>query len=91
MTFGTELPSCLRAAHTSNSSPAILLTATVLETNTMVVARYLPISASTRYRPGLRLPNGMYTLPGATLTNSLEDPARFTPAGGWIGLACHNG
>ncbi|MNP63318.1 hypothetical protein D3C76_1587010 [compost metagenome] len=91
LTFGTELPSCLRAVHTNNSSPAILLTATELETKTMVVARYLPINASTRYSPGFSLPNGIYTLPDATLTNSLEDPARFTPSGGWIGLACHSG
>ena len=55
---GTGVPSCLRADHTSSSLPAILLTATVLETNTTVVARYLPTSASIRYSPGLSLPSG---------------------------------
>ncbi len=52
-------PCFLPAVHTRSSLPDTLLSATVSETNTTVVARYPPTIASTRYSPGSCWPRGI--------------------------------
>src|SRR5450830_2077434 len=87
----TAAPLSRRAVHTSIWLDDTLVTATVSETKTRVVARCSPMMASTRYRPGLRLPIGIITLPALGAIKPLLDPSRSTSFGGAMGAACQIG
>ncbi|MNN33894.1 hypothetical protein D3C81_1476710 [compost metagenome] len=80
-----------RAVHTSIWPDDTLVTATVSDTNINVVARCSPMIASIRYRPGLRLPSGIITLPAPATMKSLLEPSSLTPLGGAMALACQIG
>ena len=77
--------------HTNICSCPDLVTATVSDTNTSVVARCSSTIASTTYRPAGSVPILTSALPKRGEMKCDELPSSFTSLGACIGLACHKG